>query len=127
MPGRCLTLTNPYFKMGMHCKSFIRVEDYFGTLSFDSPGAPFADGRDSAAWRSLGNDFVAADDEATALQCYQNALAKSPEILLALLSNRSLCYLTMKEYKLALYNALVVCNLSPRYVTKPLYRPVVAL
>ena len=88
-PGECVTVREPYFKVGMDGRAFIRVDDPSSDLHIDSTS--ILPGTDSVAWQHVGKQFFAASMPAAAIECWNESLcfANATSAVATLLTNRA--------------------------------------
>ena len=82
-------MREPYFKVGMDGRAFIRVDDPSSDLHIDSTS--ILPGTDSVAWQHVGKQFFAASMPAAAIECWNESLcfANATSAVATLLTNRA--------------------------------------
>jgi hypothetical protein len=109
--GQHVCMLEPFFKIGMDRKPFVRIDKPSDDLAFIRNPRP----ADGAGWHSLGNHFYGCKHSSlsAARECCSRALAMLGVPAATLLSNRSAAHLGMSSFAAAALDAGAALLLDP--------------
>ncbi len=123
--GKCVTIVEPYLKIGMDGLTFVRVDNPATEVLTESYKMP---GSDPKAWQLEGNLLFAASMTAAAHECWTRALsfAAASNPVSTLLTNRAAALLGSETPAEAARDCFVALTINPLQV-KAAFRLVHAL
>lgn len=114
--GKCVTIVEPYLKIGVDGLTFVRVDDPSTEVLTES--SHVMPGSDAEAWQLEGNQLFAASMTAAAYECWTRALcfaaASSP--VSTLLTNRAAALMRSETPAEAARDCFVALTINPLQV-----------
>jgi hypothetical protein len=110
--GKCMTIVEPYLKIGMDGNSFMHVNNPETDVLRDSQLLP---GCNAAAWQLEGKQFFVAHMAAAAFECWSRALsfAAASTPVSTLLTNQAAALLQSEQPARAVYDCFVALTINP--------------
>jgi hypothetical protein len=113
--GKCVTIVEPYLKIGMDGLVFVRIDNPATDVLTGSQCLP---GKDATAWQLEGKQLFAADRAAAAFECWTRALsfAAATSPVSTLLTNWAAALLRNEQPALAVRDCFAALTIDPLQV-----------